>query len=38
MEEGTPKLTCRPEVVALVPERLAREADAFPIDDTCVAQ
>jgi hypothetical protein len=27
-----PRLTCRPEVVALVPERLARGADAFPLD------
>src|SRR5689334_1524969 len=32
MGEGTPRLTCRPEVAALVPERLAREADAFPVD------
>lgn len=31
MGEGTLKLTFRPEVVALVPEYLAREADALPI-------
>jgi hypothetical protein len=32
MGEGTPKLTCRPDVVARVPERLVRELNAFPLD------
>src|SRR3954469_16954082 len=32
MGEGTPKLTCRPDVLARVPELLVREADAFPLD------
>jgi hypothetical protein len=32
MGEETAKLTYRPEVAALVPERLARENDSFPLE------